>query len=88
VTNERREPTKVLARLLGGLGDDRHLQTPANCLSDLSKWHALFCDRVIARSCRTFLQHQPVEMGGIEQVHGRKAVEAVANIGRDALLPG
>ena len=37
----------MLGRLLGRHGDHRHLQAPADCLSDLSQRHALFGDRVI-----------------------------------------
>jgi hypothetical protein len=40
----------VLACLLRRLGDDRHLKASADDLSNLSKRHALFCDRVITGS--------------------------------------
>ena len=78
----------MLAGLLGRLGDDRHLQAPADDLGDLSKRHALFGDRVITGSRRTLLKRQPVETGGIEPVHRGPAVEPVADIRRDALLAG
>ena len=85
---EHRKPAKVLSRLLRRLGDDRNLQAPADCLSDLSKRHAFFCDRVITGSGGTLLKRQSIEMGGIEPVHRGPAVEPVADIGRDTLLAG
>ena len=36
----------MLDRLCGGHGDDRHLQTAADGVSDFSHRHALFGDRV------------------------------------------
>ena len=72
--------------LLGGLGDDRHLQAAADCVSDVSKRHALFGDRVIPGSRSSLLKRQPVEVGSIEQVHRGPAVEPVADIRRDTLL--
>src|ERR1700683_1037245 len=85
-----REPTKVLARLLRRLGDDRHLQPPADYLSDLSQRHYIFSNRVIPDSFRIFfgrlLQRQPVETRGIKSMRRRPAIEAIAHISRDALL--
>ncbi len=79
---------KVLACLLGGLGDDWHLQAPADCLSDLSNRHALFGDRVIPGSrFDALLKRQPVEASSIEQMHRGPAVEPVADIRRNTFLP-
>jgi hypothetical protein len=55
--------------LLGGFGDDRNFQTPADCLSDLSERHALFADGVIPGSRLGLLESQSVEAGSIEHVH-------------------
>ena len=76
----------MLACLLGRFGNHRHLQTPADCLGDLSDRHALFGDRVIPGSRGTFLKNEPVETGGIEQVHRGPAIESFADIRRNALL--
>jgi hypothetical protein len=35
---------------------------------------------------RPVLEHEPVEMSGIEPMHGGPAVEPVTHVGRDALL--
>src|SRR5580704_12149793 len=83
-----REPTKVLACFFSRLGDDRHLQAPADHLRDLSKRYTLFCDRVVAGSSRSLLKRQPVEMRGIEPVHRWPAVTSVADIRRDTFLTG
>src|SRR5437016_2660063 len=76
----------MLGCLLGGFGDDRYVQAAADCLSDLSQRHAFFGDRVIAGSRGTLLQHESVEMGRIEPVHGGPAVEPVADKRRDTFL--
>jgi hypothetical protein len=64
----------------GGLGDDWHLQSPTDSLSDLSNWHALFGDRVIPSSHNSLLQHQSIEPGSIKLMHRRQTVESVADI--------
>ena len=74
-----REPPEVVRCFLGGLTDDRHVQTAADHARDVSERHALFADPVID-SCRTFLKHEPVEMSSIEAVHGRPAIEPVAHM--------
>jgi len=71
---------------LGGHGDDRYLQAPADGFCDLSNRHTLFVDRVIPRPGSSLLKRQPIEGRGIEPVHRRPAIEPVANISRDALL--
>ena len=76
----------MLGSLLGGLGDDRHVQAPADYVSDLSQRHALFGDRVIPRSRGALLKREPVEGGSIEPVHRGPAVEPVAHIRRNTLL--
>ena len=81
-----REPAEMAGCLLGGLGDDRHVQASADYSSDVSEWHALIGDSVIPGSGGTLLEHQPVEMGRVEAVHRGPAVEPVANIRRNSLL--
>ena len=44
--------------LLVGLGDDRHVQAPADYASDVSNRHALVADPVIPGSRRTLLEDQ------------------------------
>ena len=89
--HEEPEEAKMLRRRLRGHGDDRHFQTPADCLSDLSQRHALFVDRVIPGSRRLFiiralLQREPVERGSIQPMHRGPAVEPVAYIRRDTFF--
>jgi hypothetical protein len=70
--------TKVIGYLLGGLGDDWHVQTAADHASDVSERHALFGDPVIPGSCGTLLKHEPVVISSIEPEHRGPAVEPVA----------
>ena len=77
----------MAGRLLRGLGDDRHVQAAADDLGDLSERHALVGDRVIPGPRRALLQRQPEETGRIEPVHRGPAVEPVAHVRRNALLP-
>jgi hypothetical protein len=65
-THEEPEEAKMLSCLLGGFGDDRYVQTPADCVRDLSQRHALFGDRAIPGSCGSPLERELVEMGSIE----------------------
>ena len=51
----------MTGRLLGGDGDDRDLQAPADGFCDLSKRYTLFGDRVILRPGRSLLKGQPVK---------------------------
>jgi len=51
--------------LLGGPGDDRHVQASADDVSDVSDGHALVGDPVKPGSRGTLLKRQPVEMGSI-----------------------
>jgi hypothetical protein len=82
-----RKPAKVVDCFLGGLGDDRQVQAPADHASDVSERHTLFGDPLIPGSCGTLLQHEPVEMSSIEPVDRGPAVEPVAHIRRNAPLP-
>jgi len=72
--------------LLGGLGDDRHVQVPADYIGDFSNRHALVGDPVKPGSRGTLLKRQPEEMGSIEPVHRGPAVEPITHIGRNALF--
>ncbi len=42
--------------LLGGFGDNRHVQAPADGLGDVANRHALFGDRMIPGSRLTLLE--------------------------------
>jgi hypothetical protein len=61
LSHEEPEEAKMLRCFLDGLGDDRHVQTLADCLSDLPERHTLFGDRVIPGSRTGLLQREPVE---------------------------
>ena len=76
----------MLGCLLRGFGDDRYVQSSADCLCDLPQRHALFGDRVIPGPCGTLLHRQPVERGSIEHVHCRPAVAPIADVRRDTFL--
>src|ERR1700730_17181174 len=68
------------------LADDRHVQLPADDLSDLSSRYALVGHTVTPCCDGTLLKRQPVEMGGIEPMHRRPAVESVAYKSGNALF--
>src|SRR5260370_22034894 len=85
-TNEVREPAKMVGRLLGGSGDDRHVQASADHAGDVPERHALVGDPVIFGSRGTLLQHESVEMGSIEPVHRGPAVEPVPHVRPNAFL--
>ncbi len=72
--------------LLERLRDDRHAQTSADDVCDVSGGHAFVGNRVKPGSRRTFLERQPEEMGGIQPVHRGPSVAPLAQVGRDALL--
>src|SRR5208337_1149825 len=72
---EMREPVEVVGCFLGGLADDRYVQSAADHASDVSERHAPFGDPMVAGSCGTLLERQPEEMRSIKPVHGGPAVE-------------
>src|SRR5208283_4790178 len=74
--------------LLGRLGDDWQVQSPADHLRNLAQGNAFFSDRVIAGSGGTLFESERVEMGNIKPVCSRPAVRAVADVRRDSLLAG
>ena len=49
-------PGEVLARVLGGDGDDRNLEMPSDHLRDVAEQNTLLGDRVKRRSGRGLLQ--------------------------------
>src|SRR6266478_251223 len=79
-TNEVCEPTKVLGGLFRRFADNRHVQAAADHASDVLEGDALVANGVVASSCGTLLQHEPVETSSIEPVHGGPAVKTVTNV--------
>ncbi len=73
-------------RLFLGLGDDRHAKPAADHFGNRLERHALIVDRVMGAALDALFERQPVEAGGIEPMHAGPAVEAIANLGRDAFL--
>src|ERR1700731_299981 len=71
---------------LARLADDRYVQAPADCLSNLSSQHALIGNTVILGPSSTFLKRKPVKVSGIESMHSGPAIEAVAYIRRNAFF--
>ena len=72
--------------LLGGLANDRHIQSSADDVSDVSRRDPLVGDPVVVGRGGALLQREPVETGSIEPVHCGPAVHPVAYIGRNTLL--
>src|SRR5258708_39697142 len=72
--------------------DHGHLQASANDFSDLPHRYPLFSDRVVpaARFALGFVpfQRKPVEMGNIENMRRRPAIESLANVRRSSLFTG
>jgi hypothetical protein len=83
---EHREPSEVLGRLFGRLRDDWDVQAAADYLCHHFERHALFGDGMERATGGSPLQREPIDAGRVEPVHGRPAVEPVADIGRYALL--
>jgi hypothetical protein len=80
------EKAKMVGCLLPGLADDRDVQAPADCVSDVSELQPLFGDCVIPGSRRCLLKRQPVDAGSVEEVRSGPAVEPVTHKRRDTLL--
>src|SRR5271163_3200780 len=55
-----RDPAEVLGCLLGGFGDYRHVDAPADRLGDVSQRHALLGDCVKPFSRNGLFERQPV----------------------------
>src|ERR1700719_4273667 len=68
--------------------DHGHLQASADNLSDLLYRYSFFSDRVVPAARFALLQRKPVEMGNIENMRRRPAIEPLANIRRGALFAG
>src|SRR5271170_3304831 len=86
---EHREPAKVLGRLFGGLCDDGNAQTAADYFGDRFERHALLSkgmEGMEVAALRGALKREPINASGVEAVHGRPAVEPIADIGGHAPL--
>src|ERR1019366_9879119 len=68
--------------------DQGHFQASANDFSDLPHRYSLFSDRVVPAASFVLLQRKPVEMGNIENVRRRPAIESLANVRRGSLFTG
>jgi hypothetical protein len=77
----------MVSCLFRELGNDRHVQTATDDLSDLPARHSLFSDRVVP-GARSLLQREPIEVSGIEAVHCGPAVEPIADIRRNTFFAG
>ena len=84
--SERCKPAKMSGGLFRRERDHRHLQSSTDDLSDVPDGHSLFRDRMIPGTRVALLQRQPVQVGGIEAVSRRPAVEPVADVRRNALF--
>src|SRR5882757_7367227 len=75
-------------RFLLSEADHGHLQAPADNLSDLPHRYSFFSDRVVPAARFALLQRKPVEVGNIENMHRRPAIESLANVSRCSLFTG
>src|ERR1700722_18628404 len=75
-------------RLLRREADHGHLQASANNFSDLPHRYSLFRDRVVPAPRFPLLKRKPVEMGNIENVRRRPAIESVTNVRGGPLFTG
>src|SRR6516165_5960880 len=87
-SNECCEPAKMSGGLFRCNGDRGHVQTSREYLGDVSSGHSLFCDCMKCSISVGLLQHQPVQVGSIEAMSRRPAVEPIANVCRNTLFPG
>jgi hypothetical protein len=62
--------------------DHGHFQASANDVSDLPHRYSLFRDRIVPAASFVLLQRKPVEMGNIENMRRRPAIESLANVCR------
>ena len=75
-------------RFLGREADHGYLLTLANDFSDLPHQYSLFSDRVVPTSSFALLECKPVEMGNIENMRRRPAIESFADVCRGPLFAG
>src|SRR5260370_9262645 len=64
------------------------LQASANDFSDLPHQYSLFSDRVVPAASFALLECKPVEMGNIENMRRRPAIESFADVCRGPLFTG
>ena len=76
----------MLGRFFVRLRYDRNVEAAADHLGDFLERHALFGNCMKVPSHRAALEHESIDAGGVETMHGRPAIPPVANIGRHALL--
>ena len=67
-------------------GDDRHIEAPADYLSNFPERNTLIGNAVISSPGGTLFKRQPVELGGIEPMHRRPAIEPVTHVCRNAFF--
>src|SRR5271156_4241497 len=68
--------------------DHGHLQASADYSSDLPHRDSLLSDRVVPAANFVLLQRKPIEMGNIENMRRRPAIEPLADIRRGAFFTG
>src|SRR5580692_2486797 len=66
--------------------DHGYLQAIANDFSDLPHQYSLFSDRVVPAARFALLECKPVEMGNIENMRRRPAIESFADVCRGPLF--
>src|SRR5258708_11068088 len=76
----------MISCLFGRFAYNRNVQLFSNDFRNISERNSLFSNPVIPGSRGTLLNREPVEMTGIEAVHGGPTIEPCAYIRRNALF--
>src|SRR5271169_4470960 len=84
--NKGAQKTELFRCLGGSLAYDGHLQPPSDHFCDLPERNTLFSHTVVRRSCGSLLECQPEEVGRVELVYRRPAVQAISNVRRLTFL--
>src|ERR1700752_3091747 len=75
-------------RFLGSEADHGYLQSFADDFSDLPHSYSLFSGGVVRAASFALLRPKPVEMGNIENMRRRPAIESFADVCRCSLFTG
>src|ERR1700744_6507213 len=77
-----RKPVEVFRRFLRLLADYRHAKMTPDGDGDIAERHAGIGGAVVMRTGDAFFQREAIKARRIEAMHGRPAIEAVADIRR------
>ena len=83
---EPSDPAEVRGRILESDRCHGDIEVPSDHFGDRSSRHALVADGMQHGSRRRLVQRESEQMRGIETMHGRPPVRALAYVGRDTAL--